>query len=210
MSTPIYQLVIMKNSIASSMAWASLKEADRKALTEKEAASSKAHNAKFIIGCFSAWADEEHPYWGLIRWPSLEDRIQHTRTLQKIGWLDKVEAFTLLGTSESEPLEVTIPNPIYSLWIINSNPAGEIRRSKLSQEEEKAIWEKHDALHKENDSINMIVCNSYWCNEAHPYFGIGVYPSVEANMKIMQGLEALGWLQFMNVFSLLGIPEPNS
>jgi len=210
MSTPIYQLFIIKNSVASSQAWAALTEADRKALMEKEAASQKAHNAKFILTCDSAWADEEHPFWGLIRFPSLEDRILHTRTLQKIGWLDKVEAFTLLGTSESEPLEVAITNPIYKLWIIKSNPAGEIRGNKFSQEEVAAIMEKHNAIYKENDSFTMISCNSYWCNEAYTSFGIGVYPSVEANMKVMQGLEALGWRQVIDSFTLLGIPEPNS
>jgi hypothetical protein len=210
MSTPIYQLVIMKNSIASSQAWAALTEADRKAMSEKEETSSKAHNAKFILGCFSAWADEERPYWGLIRWPSLEGRIQHTRTLQKIGWLDKVEAFTLLGTSESEPLEVTIPNPIYKLWIIRSNPAGERRMSEFSQEEGAAIGEKVEALQKENGVFDLINCKSDWCNEAYTSFGISVYPSIEANMKVMQGLEALGWRQFLDPFTLLGIPEPIS
>jgi hypothetical protein len=209
MSTPIYQLVIMKNSVASSQAWAALTEADRKALSEKDEASSKAHNAKFILGCFSAWADEERPYWGLIRWPSLEDRIQHTRDLQKIGWLDKVEAFTLLGTSESEPVKVTIPNLIYKLWIIRSNPAGERRMSEFSQEEGAAIGEKVEALQKENGVIDLINCNSYWCNEAYSSFGISAYPSIEANMKYMQGLEALGWRQALDPFTLLGIPESN-
>jgi len=209
MSTPIYQLVILKNSVAASQAWAALTEAETKALNEKEEASRKATNAKFILGCFSAWADEERPYWGLIRWPSLEDRIQHTQTLQKIGWLDKVEAFTLLGTSESEPLEVTIPNPIYKLWVLKATPAGETRMSTMSQAELAETMKKHGAIMKELGVVNMITCNSYWCNEAYPYFGIDALPSIEANMKMMQGLEGLGWKQVIDSFTLLGIPEPN-
>jgi hypothetical protein len=206
MSTPIYQIYVVKNNTAMWQAYNGLPEEERKALDEKQLASLDALGAKNIVSCFSAWADEEHPYWGIIRFPSLEARIQHTTFLQKIGWLQGADAFTLLGTSESEPLEVKIPNPIYKLWINKANPAGAIRMSELSQEEMAAILEKHNAIYKENGSIIMLDCTSYWCNEAYISFGISVYPSIEANMKVMQGLEALGWRQAVDSFTLLGIP----
>jgi hypothetical protein len=122
--------------------------------------------------------------------------------------LEMNDAFTLLGTSESEPLKVTIPNPIYKLWINKSNPAGEKRFSELSQEELAVATEKHNAIYQENGGMIIIQCNSYWCNEAYPSFGISVYPSVEANMKVMHGLDALGWRQAVDCFTLLGIPMP--
>jgi hypothetical protein len=210
MSTPIYQIFIMKNSVAANQAWLALSEAERKALTEKDDASRKAVNAKVILACNSAWANEEYSAWGLLRFPDLAARIAHTRTLQEIGWFDRVEAFTLLGTSETEPVEVTIPNPIYKLWLIKTNPAAEIEMSKHSKEEIAAItaaaFEKHDAIYRETGSITMLQCSSYWCNEAYTNFGISVYPSIEANMKVMQVLEQAGWRMVVDVFTLLGTP----
>ena len=123
-----------------------------------------------------------------------------------MGWLQGVDAFTLLGTSDSEPLEVTIPDPIFKLWILKASPAGESYGSGMSQEEIARIMEKHDAIVKDVGAITMIQCNSYWCNEGYPNFGIDVYPSIEANMEMMHALEELGWERFMNPFTLLGIP----
>jgi hypothetical protein len=118
MSTPIYQLFIGLHNVASNLAFKAMPEAERNALMQQDEASRVACGAKEVVACHSAWADEQHPWWGVLRFPSLEARIEHTHTLQKIGWLDAVEAFTLLGTSDTEPEEVTIPNPIYKLWII--------------------------------------------------------------------------------------------
>jgi hypothetical protein len=208
MSTPIYQISIIKNNVAMWQAYRALTDEQRNDLNRKQVASLEAVGAKQIVDCFSAWADEEHPYWGLLRFPSLEARIKHTQTLDEIGWLENVDAFTLLGTTESEPLEVTTPNPIYKLWINKSNPAGEKRFSELSQDELAAATEKHNAIYQKNGGMIIIQCNSYWCNEAYPSFGISVYPSVEANMKVMEGLDTLGWRQAVDCFTLLGIPVP--
>jgi hypothetical protein len=208
MSTPIYQLCIIKNNIAMWQAYRGLPDEQRKDLDKKEAASREAVGAKSIVYCFSAWADEEHPYWSLLRFPSLEARIKHTQDLQAIGWLEGADAFTLLGTSESEPLEVTIPNPFYKLWLLKVSPAGEIRLSAMSQAEMAEIMQKHDAIMKELGVVNVITCNSYWCNESYSYFGIDAYPNIEANMKMMQALEGLGWKQAVDSFTLLGIPMP--
>ena len=207
MSTPIYQLTVVKNNLAMWQAYHALSEEDGKAFFGKEEASRESHGVKQIIYCFSAWADEERPYWGLLRFPSLEARIQHTLDLQKMGWLENVDAFTLLGTSDSEPLEVTFPNPVYKLWVLKASPAGENFMSSMSQEEITSVTEQHNAILKEVGGIVMINCNSYWCNEAYPSFGINVYPSVEANMKMMQVQEELGWRRAVNSFTLLGIPS---
>jgi hypothetical protein len=208
MSTPIYQLVVYNNNIAMWQAYHALPEEKRKELNGKEEASRKAHDVKQIVGCFSAWADEAHPYWGLLRFPSLEARIKHTQTLQEIGWLEMNDAFTLLGTSESEPAAVTIPDPIYKLWLLKVSPAGEARIRLMSQAEQVETMGKHDAIMKELGVVNVITCNSYWCNESYSYFGIDAYPNIEANMKMMQALEGLGWKQAVDSFTLLGIPMP--
>ena len=204
MSTPIYQLFVLKNNIASNQAWKALSETENKALNDQEKASREEAGAKFVIGCNSAWADEAHPFWGVLRFPDLQARITHTQRLQKIGWLDITDAFTLLGTSDTEPETVTVPNPIYKLWIIKNNPAT-VLTGNLPKGLDALRWEKHNALYKENASQIMLACHSGWCNEAYQGFGISVYPSVEANMKVMAGLNELGWPGFFEVSSYLGI-----
>jgi len=151
MSKPIYQLFVGNNNVASNQAWKALSEAERKALMDQEQASREAVGAKVIVVCNSAWADEAHPWWGVLRFPDLQARIEHTRTLQKIGWLDITDAFTLLGTSATEPEVVTVSNPIYKLWILKNNPA-----TTLTLNHPKGLdvlmWEKHNALYKEYGS----------------------------------------------------------
>ena len=207
MNAPIYQIFYMKNSAASNQAWKALSEAERNALIEQERASRQEVKAKEVVFCNSAWADEEHPSWGVLSYPDLTARIQHTRTLEKIGWLNIVEAFTLLGTSDREPEAVTIPNPIYKLWIGKVSPAGSGAYRGLVKGLEAALWEKHNAVYEETGSKIVLSCSSYWCNEAYPFFGVSVYPSIEANQKVVQVLDELGWQQYIESFSLLGIPE---
>src|SRR5438067_2129105 len=96
MNTAIYQLAIIKHKTAATLARKALSEAEFKALKEKELASREATKMQIIVHCDSAWADEEHPIWGIARFPNLAARIQHTRTIRELGWLDQVEAFTLL------------------------------------------------------------------------------------------------------------------
>ena len=205
MSKPIYQVFVMNNNIASNLAWKAMSEAERKALSDQDQASRDAVGAKIILGCNSAWADESHPFWGVIRFPDLQARIEHTRTIQKIGWLDIVDAFTLLGTSDSDPAEVTVPNPIYKLWIVKNNPATALT-GQLPKGLDALMWEKHNALYEENKSQVILTCSTSWCNEAYLAFGVSAYPSVEANMKIMEGLNDLGWPGHMEVITYLGIP----
>jgi hypothetical protein len=204
MSKPIYQIFVGNNNIAGNLAWKALSEAKQKALWDQEKAAREVVGAKALLVCDSAWADEAHPWWGVSHFPDLQARIEQTRMLKKAGWLDIMDAFTLLGTSDNEPEAVTVPNPIYKLWIIKNNPA-----TALTLNHPKGLdalmWEKHNALYKQYGSQTMLYCESTWCNEAYQGFEISVYPDVEANMKIMAGLNELGWPGYFEVISYLGI-----
>ena len=204
MSKPVYQMFVINNNISSNLAWKSLSEDEQKALGDQDRASREAAGSKLIAYCDSAWADEMHLNWGVIRFPDLQARIEHARNLRKIGWLDINDAFTLLGTSTAEPEEVTVPNPIYKLWIIKNNPATALTRN-LPKGLDALMWEKHNALYKEYKSQALLYCESTWCNEAYQGFGISAYPDIEANMKIMAGLNELGWPGRLECISYLGI-----
>jgi hypothetical protein len=204
MGKPIYHLVVANNNIARNLAWKALAESERKTLEDQEQAAMEAVGAKVILVCDSAFADEMHPGWGVVRYPDLQARIDETRTNRKIGWLDINDAFTLLGISETEPEAVTVPDPIYKLWIIKNNPATALTRHH-SKGLDALMEEKHNALYKEYGSQVILYCESTWCNEAYQGFGISAYPSVEANMKIMAGLGELGWPEYFECISYLGI-----
>lgn len=207
MSTPIFQVFIGKNNIASNLAIRGLSDEAQKDMMEKNKASVQSVGGSIVVLCNSAWADEEHPWWGVIRFPSLEARIEHARDLKEIGWLDHVDAFTLLGTAEAEPPAVTIPNPIYKLWILRTNPAASMASGSLPGGVMTLGWSKHYELYHEHNSLILLQCNSYWCNEAYPNFGVSVYPSIEANMRIMQGLADLGWQRYFDSFTILGTSD---
>jgi len=206
MSKPIYQIFLGNNNIAGNLAWKALSETERKALSDQEQASRDVLGAKMIIMCDSAWADEMHPWWGVVRYPDLQARIEHTRTLQKIGWLDTTDAFSLLGTSDTEPEVVTVANPIYKLWIIKNNPATALTRNH-PKGLEALIWEKHTALYKQYGSQGILFCESAWCNEAYVGFGIDVFPDVETCMKVEEELIELGFPGYFESCTYLGIPS---
>ena len=63
----------------------------------------------------------------------------------------------------------------------------------MSQAEMAETMQKHDGIMKDLGVVNVITCNSYWCNESYSYFGVDAYPTAEENMKMMQALEGLGW-----------------
>jgi len=206
MSTPVYQLFIGKHSITALQAQKALSKAKREDLMAKQLASLQKVGATNLVFCDSFWADEEHPFWGVNRFPSLDAVREHAGTLQMLEWAAIIEAFTLLGTSEMELPEVKIQNPIYKVWVLRSNPAGSMAQAGLSQVLNAAAFEKHDALYKENNSLVLLVCNSYWCNEAYPNFGVSVYPNIEANMRVQEGLAEIGWQRYTDSFTILGTP----
>jgi len=202
MNGPIYQIFVSNNSIAANLAWKALSEEERKALEEKERATQEAVGAKDIVFCDSAWADESHPWWGVTQFPDLQARIEHTRMLREIGWLDHFDAFTLLGTAFHGPETLNIPNPIYKLWIIKNNPAEVGDTDNLWG----LITEKHNALYRECNSQVLLACDSNWCSEAYPSFGLSAYPDIDANRSIQAGLDKLGWRQRVESITYLGIP----
>jgi hypothetical protein len=205
MSKPIYEIFVSNHNIAGNLAWNALTESERKALSDQERAASEAVGAKTLVLCDSAWADEMHPWWGCNRFPDLAARIEQTRRLNQAGWLDRMDAFSLLGTSETEMQAVTLPQPVYKLWIIKNNPATALTRSQVTGLQA-VIREKHDAINAKHGGLNILYCDSSWCNEAYSGFGISAYPDVEANMKIMAELNELGWPGFFEAISYLGVP----
>lgn len=206
MSKLIYQLFVGQTNTASNLAWSGLSEEKQKAFMAEEQASRDAVGAKMIVVCESGWADETHPFWGIHSFPDLQARIEHTRKLQQIGWLDITEAFTLLGVSEEdkEPVLPDFPNPIYMLWIEQAFPASYANRERLSKEEADGLLGKMRESKTRVGGCEVLMCDSFWSNQENPSFGVDAFPSVEALQEYARDLQGLNWGKYITAFTLLG------
>jgi hypothetical protein len=121
----------------------------------------------------------------------------------KTGWFKHVSALTLLGTPIPQlpkPAGVPFPNPIYSLWLIQNNPAAALNASRHTAEENQARFDGMVKALDDCGSLTVLACDRYWNNEAYLAFGVDAFPSFEA-------LEKLHWADYYPVFSVLGVPE---
>lgn len=205
MSKSIYGLWMVRNH-PTTTAYDALSETQQKAMWEMNEASNKRVGARELLSCDCAWANETYTGWGISLFPDLAARIEHTRDLQKAGWFRIVDAFTLLGTAEEEPKSVTFANPVYELWVIKNNPAALQNYSQLSKEQVDAMWAKHNQGLERYQSFNWLFCDSSWCDDAHPNFGVNVYPSIEAEQYHKSELAKMQWGKFFDAFSILGVP----
>jgi hypothetical protein len=199
----IYQLFIIKNQ-PFSMNYAALPAAQQQELWQQHEASTKRVGAANLLACDCTWANETYVIWGITQFPDVAARIQHTRDLMKAGWFRIVDAFSLLGVPLSEPKEILFPDPIFQLWVVRSNPAATDFRSRLSKEEDDALWKTHDEALARYQSFAWLVCNSYWSDDQYSAFGVNVYPSIEAEQYHKAELGKIHWEKYYDSFSILG------
>ena len=144
MSKPIYHLVVTNNNVARNLAWNALPETERKALEDQESAAMDAVGAKVILVCDSAWADEMHPWWGVVRYPDLEARIEETRTNRKIGWLDFKPFHGLIENYiRSKEQGYTHYRVVYGAWFQGMFGAGDAEERQLRND--RNLY--HDLMH---------------------------------------------------------------
>lgn len=144
------------------------------------------------------------------RHPDLQARIEHTCTLQKIGWLDITDSFLLLGTSDDVPHFPSFPNPIYQLWIAKADPVTRANRDHLSKEETDALWAKWQESVNRTGACTMLGCESNWANEELPSFGIMAFPSIKARQEHVKDLEKLIWPLYITAFTVLGMANSST
>jgi hypothetical protein len=79
----------------------------------------------------------------------------------------------------------------------------------------RAIDDIQFRLHAFSELPALLLLCHFWASGS--YFGSlplvtatvtpPLYPSIEANEKVMRVLDELGWQRYLDVFTLLGIPE---
>jgi hypothetical protein len=199
----VYQLWVIKNQ-PFSMNYAALSAAQQQELWAQEEASIKRAGAVNLLGCDSIWANEAYASWGITQFPDVAARIQHTSDLVKAGWFRIIDSFSILGIPMVEPKEIPFPDPIFQLWVVRSNPAATDFRSRLSKEEEAAMWKTHDEALGRDKSFAWLVCDSYWSDDQYSAFGVNVYPNIEAEIYHKAELAKIHWEKYFDSFTILG------
>jgi hypothetical protein len=199
----VYQLWVIKNQ-PFSVNYAALSAAQKKELTDKEAAASKRVGAVNLLYCDSTWANEAYIGWGVTQFPDVAARIQSTREMLQFGWFRVLDSFSILGTAMVEPKEIPFPNPIFQMWVVRSNPAATDFRIRRSKEEEEAMWKVHDEALGRDKGFAWLVCDCYWSDDQYSAFGVNVYPSIEAEQYHKTELAKMHWEKYFDSFSILG------
>ena len=200
----LYQLWMIKHSSDTDRAMAQWTKEERDEFNRKVDEVHDKAGAKVILMADSLWANEEYVYWGVTSFPSLEARKLLVHTAQTYGLYQYIENFTLLGSLQGEVQTPSYPNPIYSLWYIKNDPQAILARNSLSKEANEQLWKMAQKSMDENQVCMMLICGSYWSNDAYPAFGLEAYPNLEALQKYKADLEKLDWPLYYPGYSIMG------
>ena len=75
---------------------------------------------------------------------------------------------------------------------------------QLSQEEQDALLAKNAENLKKLGAKTDVVCNSTWSSEQWQFFGVEVFPNIEASQKHTAYLNQLDWLRYTESITMLG------
>jgi hypothetical protein len=205
----IYQLWMWKNNPAANTLYAKISPEDDKVLAETFSDEAMDRfGAKWVLYCESAWANEEYRNWGITSYPDIQARIEHTRVIEKAGWYRYGDMFSLLGTLKMEegvPQKANFPNPIYSLFIMHSNPVTYANNARLTESERTEMWAKWQQSVERTGACMVLYCQSAWCKEEMPGYGVMAFPNIEAVQAHWEDLQKLDWPLYFDSFTLLGI-----
>jgi hypothetical protein len=90
--------------------------------------------------------------------------------------------------------------PIYKVFLVKMTEAW----YQLSQEEQNSLLAKvNEALEKVGGK-RVVMCDSNWASEQWPFFGVEVFPDIEAKQKHARLLDELNWARYVEGMSVLG------
>jgi hypothetical protein len=90
--------------------------------------------------------------------------------------------------------------PIYKVFLGRPTEAW----YQLSQEEQDSLFAKNvEALEKAGGKP-VIYCDSSWASEQWLFFGVEVYPDIEAVQKYTEMLNELNWFRYGEAITVLG------
>ena len=75
---------------------------------------------------------------------------------------------------------------------------------QLSKAEQDSLFQKVTAALDKVGGKSLVICNSTWASDAYMFFGVEVFPSLEAVQEHDKLLNELNWFRYSDSFSLLG------
>lgn len=75
---------------------------------------------------------------------------------------------------------------------------------QLSKAEQDSLLQKVDAAREKVGGKSLIMCDSSWASDAYMFFGVEVFPSIEAVQEHNKLLNELNWFRYSIGFSILG------
>jgi hypothetical protein len=96
--------------------------------------------------------------------------------------------------------------PIYKVFLCKPTEAA----YQLSQEEQNSLMAKVGEALEKVGGKRVVVCDSSWASEQWPYFGVEVFPDIEAVQKYTDMQSKLNWFRYMKAITVLGTEMPES
>ena len=96
--------------------------------------------------------------------------------------------------------------PIYKVFLGRPTEA----MYQLSQEEQNSLMAKVSETLEKVGGKPVVVCDSSWASEQWLFFGVEVYPDIEAVQKSTELLNELNWFRYVESITVLGIEMPAS
>jgi hypothetical protein len=94
--------------------------------------------------------------------------------------------------------------PIYKVFLGRPTEA----MYQLSQEEQNSLMAKVSETLEKVGGKPVVVCDSSWASEQWPFFGVEVYPDIEAVQKSTELLNELNWFRYVESITVLGTEMP--
>jgi hypothetical protein len=79
---------------------------------------------------------------------------------------------------------------------------------QLSLEEQNGLMAKVNEAREKAGGKVVVFCVSTWASEQWPYFGVEVFPDIEAVHKYTELLGEFNWFRYMEAMTLLGTEMP--
>ncbi len=90
--------------------------------------------------------------------------------------------------------------PIYKLYM------GRLREAwyELSEQEQQALFSRLEQKQKELGVTVPVLCDSSWSSEQWTFFGVEIYPDLDAERKYSQFLTEIHWLRYIESLTVIG------
>ena len=96
--------------------------------------------------------------------------------------------------------------PIYKVFLAKSSEAWH----QLSPDEQKNLLARVGEALEKVGGKSVVTCNSGWCSEQWPFWGVEQFPDIEAVQKHATLLEGLNWFRYVESMTVLGTELPAS